>query len=299
MKKQGILPETVSSRAVILKTFVTTPLLEYIVRTHGVRCVNTLTGFKWMAEKIADYEDAATAALREKEGISWDYEETDLQTRIEVLLRYSNYSVLAVEESFGYLPLDIVRDKDGNAAVLAFAEMLSHLQSIGSAPLKFLEELYRRHGYFEEKTANLIFEGAAGAEVIRKIIDSYTENPPSSINGVSVRKAKDFGRPGYLDEDEKPLPVENFFTFELENDFNVAVRASGTEPKIKYYFFGRANVADQESLANVKKEVGETLKIFARWAETDANERGGLAKKLDATATDQGVSDLEKESAGN
>ncbi|MFP6887448.1 MAG: phospho-sugar mutase [Opitutales bacterium] len=276
LKKLGILPDAGSSRAVILKTFVTTPMLEEIARVQGIRCVNTLTGFKWMAEKLADYEDAATAALREQEGISWEYGGTDFLTRAEILLRYSNFTVLAAEESHGYLPLDIVRDKDGNASALAFAEMLAHLNSIGSTPLDFLENLYGKYGYFEENTANFYFEGATGADVIRNIIESYSEKTPSEINGVLVRKAKNFGRTGYLDEDEKPLAIENFFMFELENDYTVAVRASGTEPKIKYYLFGRAKVSSRDSLAGTKNEVGKNLEALAKWAKVDANERGGV-----------------------
>ena len=255
-------------------------MLEEIARTQGIRCVNTLTGFKWMAEKLADYEDAATAALLEKEGISWEYETTDFHTRAEILLRYSNFTVFAAEESYGYLPLDIVRDKDGNASALALVEMLAHLNSIDSAPLEFLENLYRKHGYFEESTANFYFEGATGAAAMHNIIESYSEKTPSEINGIPVRKAKNFGKPGYLDEDEKPLAIENFFIFELENDYIVAVRASGTEPKIKYYLFGRAKVSDRDSLTVAKNEVGKNLEALAKWAKVDANERGGVASRV-------------------
>ena len=73
------------------------------------------------------------------------------------------------------------------------------------------------------------------------------------------------------------MPIENFFMFELENDYTVAVRASGTEPKIKYYLLGRAKVPDRDSLAGAKNEVGENLEALAKWAKTDANERGGVA----------------------
>ena len=93
--------------------------MEAIALKNGIRCVNTLTGFKWISEKIGDYEDVATTALRENEGIAWDYDNTDFYTRAEILQRYSKFTVFAAEESFGYLPLDTVRDKDGNAAALA------------------------------------------------------------------------------------------------------------------------------------------------------------------------------------
>ena len=277
LKNSGILPEGGSERAVILKTFVTTPMLEAIATRQGLRFVNTLTGFKWMAEKLAEYEETATSALLDNEGLAWDYEETDQQTRISVLLKYSNYVVLAAEESFGYLPIDLVRDKDANAAALAFSELLAYLNSIGSSPLEFLSNLYQKYGYYEERTVNLIFEGASGAEVIGSIIESYVQNLPASINGLQVGRAKNFGKPGHLDEDEKPLPIENFFTFDLENGYKVAIRASGTEPKIKYYFFGRAEVSQPSALSTARNEVDEALKSMAAWAKEDANERGGVS----------------------
>ena len=193
-------------------------------------------------------------------------------------LKYSYFVVLAAEESFGYLPIDLVRDKDANAAVLAFSELLAYLNSINSSPLEFLANLYQKYGYYEERTVNLVFEGASGAEVIGNIIDSYTESLPTSINGFSVSRAKNFGKPGYLDEDEKPLSLENFFIFDLENGYKVAVRASGTEPKIKYYLFGRSEVSRPDDLSATRNEVEEVLNSMSAWAKEDANERGGVGK---------------------
>ncbi len=276
MKRLGILPDAGSPNAVLLKTYVTTPMLDEIAARHGIRCVNTLTGFKWMAEKLGEYEDIATLELREKEGISWDYDETHFNTRAEILLRYSTLTVLAAEESYGYLPLDVVRDKDGNAAALAFAELLSHLNSINVNPLRFLDDLYLKYGYYTEKMENLYFEGAEGLAIIQKIIDSFSENTPEKINGIAVRKTKDFSKPGYLDEDEKPVPTENFFMFELENDYKVAVRVSGTEPKVKFYMYGQEIVPGRDALEGVKKKVGGELEALAKWIRADAHERGGV-----------------------
>jgi phosphoglucomutase len=274
LKKQGVIPEAGSPNAVILKTFVTTPMMEAIAIKNGIRCVNTLTGFKWISEKIGDYEDLATTALRENEGIAWDYDNTDFYTRAEILLRYSKFTVFAGEESVGYLPLDTVRDKDGNAAALACAELLAHLELTKSSPLEYLEYLYLKYGYFEEQTVNLYFEGVKGSEIIKKIIRSYSKNEPTKINDVAVTKVRDFGKQGYLDEDGKPVPVENFFIFELEDAFSIAVRASGTEPKIKYYLFGRSQVVGKNDLSATKSEVGEKLNFLADWANKDAHERG-------------------------
>ncbi|NCG30149.1 MAG: hypothetical protein GWP27_06725 [Bacteroidetes bacterium] len=140
--------------------------------------------------------------------------------------------------------------------------------------MEYLEYLYIKYGYFEEQTINLYFEGVKGSETIQKIIDSYSKNEPTKINDIIVNKVRNFGKPGYLDEDGKPIPVENFFIFELEDSFSIAVRASGTEPKIKYYLFGRSQVVGGNDLATAKSEVGEKLKTLADWANKDAHERG-------------------------
>ena len=113
-KRKQILTDSNSSRFAIIKTFVTTPMMSRIAESYGIRCVNTPTGFKWMAEKLAKYEREAMVELKEKEGLSLDFEETELFARIDVLSRYSTFVILAAEESYGYLPLDVVRDKDGN-----------------------------------------------------------------------------------------------------------------------------------------------------------------------------------------
>jgi phosphoglucomutase len=140
--------------------------------------------------------------------------------------------------------------------------------------LEYLEYLYLKYGYFEEQTVNLYFEGVKGAAIIKKIIDSYSKNKPTKITDIIVKKVRNFGKPGYLDEDGKPVPVENFFIFELEDGFSIAVRASGTEPKIKYYLFGQSNVVGGNGLSAAKSEVGEKLKSLADWANRDAHERG-------------------------
>ena len=180
------------------------------------------------SEKIGDYEDAATTALRENEGIAWDYDNTDFYTRAEILLRYSKFTVFAGEESVGYFPLDTVRDKDGNAAALACAELFAYLELTKSSPLEYLVYLYLKYGYFEEQTVNLSFEGVKGSEIIKKIIDSYSKNEPTKSNDIIVNKVRNFGKAGYLDEDGKPIPVENFFIFELEDAFSIAFLISAS-----------------------------------------------------------------------
>ncbi|MAN36518.1 MAG: hypothetical protein CMI21_02660 [Opitutae bacterium] len=275
-KRKQILTDSNSSRFAIIKTFVTTPMMSRIAESYGIRCVNTPTGFKWMAEKLAKYEREAMVELKEKEGLSLDFDGTDLFARIDVLSRYSTYVILAAEESYGYLPLDVVRDKDGNASALAIAELFGFLKSTNSTPFDFLDTLYKKYGFHFEKTENLYFEGAEGSETITKLAASYRQSPLSSIDGVSVVKTKDYLESGYIDEDEDPLPTENFLHMTLENGYTVAVRPSGTEPKIKYYLFGcgETNPADLDgSKDEVMKKVGD----MSSWLVEDARTRTSKA----------------------
>ena len=227
-----------------------------------------------MAEKLGKYESDAILELKEKEGLSLDFDGTDLLARIDILLRYSNYVVLAAEESYGYLPLDVVRDKDGNASALAIAELFAFLKSTQSTPFDFLDTLYKKYGYHFEKTENLYFEGAEGSATIKRLADSYRKNPLPKVDGIEVTKPKDFLESGYIDEDEDPLPVENFLHMTLENGYSIAIRPSGTEPKIKYYLFGcgEKNAIDLEASKN---EVTQKVESMANWLTEDATARLG------------------------
>jgi phosphoglucomutase len=271
-KRKKILSEERTKNVAVLKTFVTTPMISCIAESFGVKCVNTPTGFKWMAEKLGKYEDQALIELKEKEGLALDFDATDLFVRIDILTRYSTYVILGAEESYGYLPLDIVRDKDGNASALAIAELFAFLKSSKTEPLQFLDSLYKKYGYHEEVTENLYFEGAEGSETIKKLAASYRTQKLKSIAGQKVIKIKDFLEKGYIDEDEEELPQENFLMLELENGFSVAIRPSGTEPKIKYYLFGRGE-KNSPDLGKSKDEVSAKIKEISEWLVSDAKER--------------------------
>ena len=273
-KRKQLLADDSSGRVAILKTFVTTPMLDRIAEGYGIRCVNTPTGFKWMAKKMGKYENEALIELKEKEGLSLDLDGTDLFARIDILTRYSTYVVLAAEESYGYLPLDVVRDKDGNASALAIAELFAFLKSTESTPFDFLNSLYVKYGYHFEKTENLYFEGAEGSATITKLAESYRKNPLSEVNEIAVTKTKDFLESGYIDEDEDPLPTENFLQMSLENGFSIAIRPSGTEPKIKYYLFGCGD-RNPPDLDKSKKEIRDKIESMASWLVEDAKSRVG------------------------
>lgn len=274
--KQLLMPENRSS-FVLLKTFVTTPLLEKIALGHGINFVNTPTGFKWMAQKISSYEKAATISIKEREGIGLDYDQTDLFTRIDVLTKYSKYVPLAAEESYGYLPLDLVRDKDGNASSLAFAEVLAYLKSLSITPIDFLDKLYLKYGFHHEKTENLFFEGAEGSEKIIRIMDSFRKIPFQQINGIKIKKIKDFSQDDLLDEEDMPIARENFLMLALENGFKIAIRPSGTEPKIKFYIFGEST-PNSSNLELTKEKIIKEVEEIGTFLSDEANRRA--SKKI-------------------
>ena len=272
LKSQQIIKEGNESGFALLKTFVTTPLIDKIAQGYGVRCLNTPTGFKWMAKKIRKYEEMASLRILEDEGIGLDFDRTELFTRMDILSRYSTCVVLSAEESYGYLPLDLVRDKDGNASALAIAEAIAFMESIKTTPLKFLDTIYQKYGFHLEKTENIYFEGAEGSATITRLVESYRSNAINELAGFQVTKSKDFSNEGYIDEDEENLPLQNFIQLQLENGFTISIRPSGTEPKIKYYLFGccEPNPID---LSNAKEEVANLLEKIREWLVEDAQSR--------------------------
>ena len=269
--KQLLKPEN-KSGFVLLKTFVTTPMLEKIAKSHGIHFVNTPTGFKWMAQKMSKYEEDAVLSIKEKEGIGLDYDQTDLFTRIDILSKYSRYVPLAAEESYGYLPLDLVRDKDGNASALAFVEVLAYLKSLSIKPIDFLDKLYLKYGFHYEKTESIFFEGAEGSEKIIKIMESFRKTPLREINEHKIAKVKDFSQDGLLDEEDMPIARENFLMVTLENGFKIAVRPSGTEPKIKFYIFGESTPNSQD-ITKTKEKIINEVEAIASFLKEEASKR--------------------------
>ncbi len=272
LRSRQVIREGLESKFAILKTFVTSPLIAKIAENYGVRCINTPTGFKWMAQKIGEYERTACMRIKEEEGIGLDFDATELFARMDVLSRYSTCVVFAAEESYGYLPMDLVRDKDGNASALAISELLAHLISRNSSPLSFLDEIYCKYGFHLEKTENIYFEGAEGSATIERLVNSYRKNPITEVAGVKVSRTKDFAESGFVDEDESPLPKLDFMQLFLENSFSLAIRPSGTEPKIKYYLFGCGDPAPA-NLDESKEIITDKLSAIGSWLVEDAHKR--------------------------
>lgn len=275
MKDAGLLPRNGSDRAALIKTFVTTPLQTAIAEKNGLKVIDTLTGFKWIGEKLLGYEEELREALLENEGIGLDYAATTPAKRRELLLRYSTYYVFGGEESYGYLASDQVRDKDANAAVLMFAEMAAHLRAENKSVLDYLDEVYLRYGYYLEDTINIYYEGASGASRIRAILDSYRKEAPSSVGDCGVAEVRDFGTQTLHDADGKEIPKQDFFFLELDNGYQYAVRGSGTEPKIKFYFFAREEVSEPGELEPAKERAAATLDNLKEAVEADARKRAG------------------------
>lgn len=275
LKEMGIIPANGSEHAALIKTFVTTPLQQAIAENHGLKCINTLTGFKWIGEKLNHYQEELEEKLWDEEGIALDYDATDLSTRVSLLLEYSTYYVFGGEESYGYLASDRVRDKDASGAIIMFCELMCYLKTQGLTLGQYLDSIYLKYGYHAESLLNIYMEGASGSEQIQRIIASYSDNPPTEIDGVAVTKITNFAQDELKDADGKRIPKEKFFFVELANGYSYAVRGSGTEPKIKFYCFAKESVTSEEELALIKDATTAKVKALQAALEADAHARAG------------------------
>ncbi len=230
---QGILNTGNAARGVIIKTFVTTDLQKVIAEHYGLRCVETLTGFKYIGAKLGKYERALPADIRAH------YRDLPEDETRRARLAHSSYYVFGGEESYGYSGHDFVRDKDANAAAIMFCEVAAYAKSRGQTIDALLDEVFATFGYFEERNGALTFEGAEGAEKIKRLLESYVAAPPAEMLGSKVVAVKNFERETFRDVEGDVIPKEKMLIFELEDRTRIAVRGSGTEPKIKYYLFAQ------------------------------------------------------------
>src|SRR6266704_232112 len=182
----GVLNQENASHAVTIKTFVTTDLQKVIPERYGVRCVETLTGFKYFGAKLEKYERALPPEIRKK------YRQLSEEETRAARLKYSSFYVFGSEESYGYSGADFVRDKDGNAGAIMFCEMAAYAKSRGRTVDQLLDEAFAGLGYFDEKNASLYFEGAEGAGNIARLLESYASAPPTEILGAKVARITNF-----------------------------------------------------------------------------------------------------------
>jgi phosphoglucomutase len=262
MRAKGWIRAGEEKKCCLIKTFVTTDLQKEMAAVAGMKCVETLTGFKYIGEKLGLYEKQAGG--RGKLGV-----EEWRRRRIE----QSTFFVFGGEESYGYSGGDDVRDKDANGAVLMFVEAAAWAKSQGRNLLQELDGIYRKHGLYLEKLGNLEMPGAEGAKQIARAVASYQGQPPREWGGRKVVGVQDYEKGSHRDVDGREIPKERMLMFDLGEGFRVAVRASGTEPKMKIYFFGKRKVGAGEDLAQAKRALAGELDSLWGWTQQDAVRR--------------------------
>jgi phosphoglucomutase len=197
LKESGQLPKN----GVVIKTIVTSEMGAVIAKHYGIDTLNTLTGFKYIGEKMTEFEASG-----------------------------EHQFLFGYEESYGYLAGNYARDKDAVVASMLICEAAAYYKSKGKTLYDVLQELYRRHGYFLERLESRTLKGKDGLEQIQSIMQDWRSNPPADIHGLKVAKIEDFSQGLY------GLPKENVLKYTLEDDSWFCLRPSGTEPKIKVYF---------------------------------------------------------------
>lgn len=227
-QKEGTLP----ANAAAVKSIVSSELPTVIAEHYGAKMVNVLTGFKFIAEQIKNYE------------------ETNAHT-----------FMFGFEESYGYLVQPFVRDKDAIQAVLLLTEVAAHFKSEGKTLYDGLQALYEKYGYFLEKTISVTVQGLEGPAKIKALLDGLRKEVPSNFGGIKVALAQDFAVNQQVDAEgivsEIGLPTSNVLKYILEDGSWIAVRPSGTEPKIKFYMGVKAATQEEaeEKLAKFQKDL--------------------------------------------
>ena len=231
MKRAGKLPE----KPAALKTIVTTEMARAVAEANGLDCYDTFTGFKFMAEKMIELENAG-----------------------------KNTVIFSYEESYGYMIGHYVRDKDAVTASLLLTEMAAWYHAQGMTLFDALRSLYEKYGWYGEKTHNLVMPGLDGLEKMAALMQSLRAQPPVEIGGVKVAQYKDYSDGTVRDAatgavTPMPLSGSNVLRFELTDGSHIVVRPSGTEPKIKVYILTKgADAAERD--ANLEK--------YSAWVKT-------------------------------
>ncbi len=269
--EQGIITPENAHRCVIIKTLVTTDLQKAIAEAHGMRCVETLTGFKYIGAKLGQYERATGLSPGEYRALP------EAETR-RLRLEKSSFYVCGGEESYGYSAADFVRDKDANGSAVVFAEVAAYAKSRGQTVIEYLDETFAEYGLYLEKNGNLTFEGAEGADKIARLVASYAVDPPKELGGVAVTSARNFATEEVTDVEGEELPREKMLIFELADGRRIAVRPSGTEPKIKFYMFARRSPGagrkfQASELPAIRSEVSAALDALWTSVQSDVAKR--------------------------
>ena len=232
-KNAGTLPEN----AALCKSIVSTDLVTKIAESYGATMFNVLTGFKFIAEKIQEFEE-----------------------------KHNHTYMMGFEESFGYLIKPFVRDKDAIQAVLVVAELAAYYRSRGLTLADGIEEIYKEYGYYAEKTISVTLSGVDGAEQIKAIMAKFRDNGPKEWNATTITVVEDFKAQTATAADgtvtNLTTPPSDVLKYTLADGSWIAVRPSGTEPKIKFYIavVGESNEDSQAKIANIEAEINAFVK---------------------------------------
>lgn len=232
-KNAGTLPEN----AALCKSIVSTDLVTKIAESYGATMFNVLTGFKFIAEKIQEFEE-----------------------------KHNHTYMMGFEESFGYLIKPFVRDKDAIQAVLVVAELAAYYRSRGLTLADGIEEIYKEYGYYAEKTISVTLSGVDGAEQIKAIMAKFRNNAPKEWNATEITVVEDFKAQTSTAADGTvtalTTPPSDVLKYTLADGSWIAVRPSGTEPKIKFYIavVGESNEDSQAKIANIEDEINAFVK---------------------------------------
>ncbi|CVN36084.1 TPA: phospho-sugar mutase [Streptococcus pneumoniae] len=232
-KNAGTLPEN----AALCKSIVSTDLVTKIAESYGATMFNVLTGFKFIAEKIQEFEE-----------------------------KHNHTYMMGFEESFGYLIKPFVRDKDAIQAVLVVAELAAYYRSRGLTLADGIEEIYKEYGYYAEKTISVTLSGVDGAEQIKAIMAKFRNNAPKEWNATAITVVEDFKAQTATVADgtvtNLTTPPSDVLKYTLVDGSWIAVRPSGTEPKIKFYIavVGETNEESQAKIANIEAEINAFVK---------------------------------------
>jgi phosphoglucomutase len=270
--EQRVITPQNANRCVLIKTFVTTDLQKAIAERHGLRCVETLTGFKYIGQKLAQYEAALPAEQRN------DYRDLSEADTRALRLTSSSFYVCGGEESYGYSAADFVRDKDGNGSAVVFCEIAAYAKSRGLTIDQLLDEIYSEYGFYFEQNGNMTFDGAEGAAKIQRLINSYSDIPPKVVHGAPVMAIRDFAKETFHDVEGQIIPKEKMLIIDLADGRRIAVRPSGTEPKIKFYLFARylperGERLDTGQLPEIQRRVKSSLEQLWVWLQQDVETR--------------------------
>ena len=232
-KSAGTLPDN----AALCKSIVSTNLVTKIAESYGATMFNVLTGFKFIAEKIQEFEE-----------------------------KHNHTYMMGFEESFGYLIKPFVRDKDAIQAVLVVAELAAYYRSRGLTLADGIEEIYKEYGYYAEKTISVTLSGVDGAEQIKAIMTKFRNNAPKEWNVTAISVVEDFKAQTSTAADGTvttlTTPPSDVLKYTLADGSWIAVRPSGTEPKIKFYIavVGESNEDSQAKIANIEAEINAFVK---------------------------------------